>query len=607
MTFDPLNPEAFRQKLLEAGVPGAVETHAASAVASANGHQPSDTGAVGVLINEDDIPKDRVPNPMRATVGGRGDNDTLILAKGTVQYQDTACRLFGALTKTRKFFQKGGAVLGFFDPTKYHPTKGKGKKAAPSDDNQGGLRLIGPGELRSVIEKYFVTWTWVKEDKRPTLRETLCSDDQARALLKTEEVYLLPPINTTPSAPIAIEGENGELEILERGYHDFNGGTFIKNNVKLPEVSLEEALKTINDMFSEFDWQTPSDRSRAIANLISPALSMGQFVDGWVPVDVAEADKSQAGKGMRHRMMLSIYHERAYVITARVGGVGSVDESLSKALLSGRTFIRFDNVRGNFSSQLLESLITDGEGNARVPHREEVPVSSKGLYFMLTSNGVNSTEDFANRSCIVRIRKREGFNYKDYPEGKLEKHVEANRDHYLACVFSVLREWIRQGKLKNKGETRHDSRDWIQTVDWIVQNIFKAPPVMDGHLEAQKRVSNPALNFVRALCIAAEADDRMDETWKATEFVNLANNHNITIPGHKVENEDDAKRQVGVQLGQAFGKAEKIEIDGFRVTRKVENERRSDGNGCREIKTYIIEKCHETVVLPRAAGSETLV
>jgi hypothetical protein len=241
--------------------------------------------------------------------------------------------------------------------------------------------------------------------------------------------------------------------------------------------------------------------------------------------------------------------------------------------------------------------MTDGEGQARVPYRAEVTVYSKGLFFFMTSNGFEATGDFANRSCIVRIRKRIGHKYKKFldknpagtgEEHALEKHVERNRAYYLGCIYAVLKEWVSRGKPGNEDEVRHDSRDWVAKADWIVQHLFKLSPLMDGHVEAVKRISNPSLNFLRALCLAAEKDGRLGETWKATDFADLADKHLVAIPGYRAENEDDAKRRVGTQLGLCFKEGDSVEIDGFCVTRTVEKEKKPDGNGTRDAKAYRI-------------------
>jgi hypothetical protein len=514
------------------------------------------------------LPPDEFPgDPAVAAVNGDLNGNALILAStGGVRASDTAARLFSGLARTKKHFRKGGVFA----------------QLGPLEKGRRGLILLGSTDLRTRIERHFKLWVWRMVREQPVLRpDARCSDDLAKLLLKTEEFQLLPPINTVAAAPLAVEGINGGLQILGPGYHAHNGGVFVTGGSVRRDVSLAEAVSFIKGLFAEFDFQTPADRSRAIANLLSPAFSFGGFIDGWIPVDVAEADQSQAGKGLRQRLVVSIYQETAYVIAPREGGVGSLDESLSQGLVAGKPFIRFDNVRGPFASQLLESLITEGVGAARVPHYAEVQVQSRGFYFQLTSNGVDTTRDFANRSCIVRIRKRVGYRYQRYPEGNLEAHVKANAPFYLGCVFAVLREWLARGKPMNHEEVRHDSREWAAALDWIVQKLFGEAPLLDGHEVAQQRVSNPARNFARALCLATEKQGRLDEPLQAADFVDLLSSEGVKIPGLKEGNEEDAKRQIGIQLGRAFGPQEQceIEIDGFLMRRWVEQRQRLDEGG----------------------------
>ena len=56
---------------------------------------------------------------------------------------------------------------------------------------------------------------------------------------------------------------------------------------------------------------------------------------------------------------------------------------------------------------------------------------------------------------------------------------------------------------------RHDFRDWCQTLDWIVQNILKMPPLMDNHKSTQERMSNPKLVWLRNIALAVQQQKRL--------------------------------------------------------------------------------------------------
>ena len=72
-------------------------------------------------------------------------------------------------------------------------------------------------------------------------------------------------------------------------------------------------------------------------------------------------------------------------------------------------------------------------------------------FHLLTSNGVETTADFANRSSIIRLRKRHRHTFRQFDEGDLLSRVAAHQSYYMRCVFSVIEQWKAHGK-KSTGE-----------------------------------------------------------------------------------------------------------------------------------------------------------
>ena len=271
----------------------------------------------------------------------------------------------------------------------------------------------------------------------------------------------------------------------------------------------------------------------------------------------------------------------------RSGGVGGLDESFSDALIKGRPFLHFENLRGKFDSQLVEAFFSSDRIPARIPYRGEIEVSTRNFFVLLSSNGVETTRDFANRSAIVRIRKRDGHQFKTYPEGELLEHVRANQGLYLGCVFAILKEWLASGKPFNKDETRHDFRRWSQTLDLIVTQCFKSEArLLDGHQLTQARVINPTLSFVRSLCLAAQQSALLDTELTATDFLSLAIDHSIDIPHTKPGDDAQAKSQIGAILGRAFKDKNLLEVDNFQLSRSVKTVQRDDGRGTFDLRVY---------------------
>ena len=370
------------------------------------------------------------------------------------------------------------------------------------------------------------------------------------------------------AAPV-IASDGKDVLVCGKGYHAVNGGIFVTGGDDPPTVPLPEAVASLRSLLADFDFPSEGDLARALASLVSPALRFGGILPALAPVDVAEADQSQAGKTYRHKLIAAIYREKLNFIIQKTGGVGSLDEAIGERLVAGKPFVIFDNLRGRVASTFLESALTaGGRVGCRIPHKGTVDVDVRPFVFGATSNGMEATIDLANRSVITRIRKRPaGYSFKAWPEGDLLSHVERNQAYYLGCVFAVVIEWIGQGKPATN-ETRHDFRSWIQPMDYIVQRIMQAAPLMDGHEAHKQRVANPALSWLRL--IALDLVSRAKTNWhSASELAELSAEGVAVLPGMRPDAPDaDRARAVGRIMAGLFREASVLEVDGTTVERK---------------------------------------
>lgn len=502
----------------------------------------------------------------------------LVLPSGDVTITQCATNLFNLIAPTKRLFVRGGAVVIL------------GKR----DDGLLALEILRPAAARSSFEKFAKLVAWRKgEDNEAVLKPVTCPQEMADALLHSEEAAkLLPRVEGLINCPVVREID-GALAVAERGYDD-ETRLLVTDGELPPVVELDKAVQQLMALLDDFDFQSEGDKARAVASLITPALKSGGFIKGRVPADVAEADQSQSGKTYRQKVIAALYNEQLSLVTSREGGVGSIDESLNQALVAGRPFIQFDNFRGRFESAHLEAFLTaEGSFPCRVPHRGEVTVPPENYFVFLTSNGVDTTRDFANRSNIIRIKKKPpGFAFTKFPEGDLLNRVRKWQAYYLGCVFAVIREWHARGKLRTD-ETRHDFREWVQVVDWIARNIFGTVPVMEGHQQAQERVSNPALVWLRKVVLAISENGELDRALTATDLHGLCDSADIEIPGLRPgADEDKGKKVIGTIMAKLFRDWETIEVDAFDVTREeryVPRDNAHDGGNFKS-KTYTVTR-----------------
>lgn len=479
----------------------------------------------------------------------------LVLPSGAVPYPGSAQKLFGRLAQTGKYFVRGDLVGMISQKGKY-------------------VRLDAD-MLRSRIDQYFRPMAWRADQKAEggfSLKPTRTPHDAAGVLLKTDEALSLLPEITAFSAGPVLAGEPGALKVRYRGYHEEGGGIYViggPEEITIPPV--EEAVQLIEGLLSDFQFVSPSDRSRAIASFISPALRAGGLVgDAEFPMDVAEADASQSGKTYRCRMVCAAYGVTPYTVVKREGGVGSLDESFSAAIMSGNPFIIIDNFRGALKSAILESSLKGtGSVEIRVPHHGGVQIPTRYLNWLLSSNGVQGGRDFANRVLVTRILKQPmGYLFKAWKEGDALAHIKANSGPVLGAIFAVVIEWDRAGRPRT-AETRHEFRAVVGVLDWMVQSLFRGAPLVDGHEEEVRRVSVPALSWLRMVAIQIKEDGRLGEGFDASALAGLCAEADIEIPGCRASAEDFQRRaQVGTLLKKAFGKQDKTSVGQFVVTRE---------------------------------------
>lgn len=483
----------------------------------------------------------------------------LILPCPSFEIEQSARECFPILAKSQRYFTRDRTVF----------------EVVRRDRN---LRLIelDPAAFRSQLESFF--WLGTRRtmpDGRIATISNRCSLDNAIALLKADPTFeLLPSIKIVTASAVFSEID-GEIEVLNKGYHDRRGGILITKAHDITEIAVHEAAEALLSLLDDFSFLSDADQSRAVAGLISPALRLGGLLPFDFPIDLSEANESQSGKTYRQKVVCGLYGEEPFVLNKNEeGGVGSLDERVSEGLISGQPFLMLENIRGQIKSQLLESAIRGaGWVQARRAYSRPVQVETDPFCWMLSSNKAETTPDLANRSIITRIKKQPpGYGFECYDQGDLLQHVKAKSDYYLSCILSVLRFWLQHGKQRTN-DSRHDFCEWCQTLDWIVQNVFNCAPLLDGHQSEQTRISNPDLNWLRQVGLCVEKSKRLGEGLKPAEITDLCESHGLYIPGSKPDH-DDSKRCmiVGKILKRLFSDTKTLESGGFQIERKLGTE-----------------------------------
>jgi len=487
---------------------------------------------------------------------------------------DFCVELFHHLAQSQRVFIRGGRVFYLVD-----------------DPNDGlRLELLEPAGAVTFLENFacFITTTLKGQEVQIPLDEKKC-----RVILKSDARFDLPPIEAVVAAPVLCE-VNGKPLYAEQGYsRDLR--LYISGELTLPPISSDEGVENLLRIVQDYDFASPSDQSRAIATLITPALKQGKFIKGHVPMFIHEANSSQSGKTKLAQTQAAIYGDRSASVAQRTGGVGSVDEALSEQMIRGRPFILLDNWRGPLNSMFLESVLTDGgKVNARAL-RTSTTVDSEKFFFALSSNGFSTTVDLCNRACIVRIKHRAGYRFPVFTEGDLPSHVKANHGVYLASVYAVVKEWLAQGKPRNDVDG-HSFVEWAGILDWIVQNIFRLAPLLEGHTELTKRVAHPNLAILRQLCLQVEKSGLLGSALKAHQLADIATANGVDIGAGQHDGADAPALRIGKIMQSCYqdvrdaNSPDAIECEGFYIRRAEGMLKRDSGFGTYRGHYYAIAR-----------------
>ena len=437
---------------------------------------------------------------------------------------------------------------------------------------------------------------------------TLSEQDAKAVIVCDEAAAILPNVRALLNYPVPVL-QDGKFLVLQPGYNASTQIYVAGGSVDEP-ATVEDAKRVIETLLRDFHFQSPSDKARAFSAFLTPALCLGKFISGRQPIDIIEANASQVGKGFFAKLRALAYAEKPIILAQQSGGVGSLDESFAAALTEGKPFIILDNLRGKLSSTKLESFLTSsGPFAVRKPYAQQQYVDGANYFLAITSNGVETTTDLANRASFISMEEKEGRVFRPIDGLPLDTHIERNQSKYIGAITKIIRYWYESGSPKTN-EARHSFSEWAQSLDWIVRNVFGLPSLLDGNDEIQARVQNPALVFVRQVAIEVEKRNRLGQEITAQEIANLCNNVGVEVPGVDkavaAKNEKLESQQVGTQMGQAFGDLEEIQVQPY-VVRRIEKMDRSEPGKFYPRKFYTFNKTGADPSAKHAAADDFVI
>ena len=199
----------------------------------------------------------------------------------TVNIIQTTKKVLAHLASLGEFFRKGLVIM---------------RLAIDKESKETVLTPLLAAYLHTRLFDEFQITIWARTRGGGQLRDaTKIEDGVLKAMLGSHlvETAVL-PVKVIAKTPFLVLA-NGELIQLVNGYNPQRGGVLVTGTGKPEMVSIERAVRTILDLLQDYDFATPSDKSRAVAAIFCAAMRLAGIFER-TPFIYLEADDSQAGK-----------------------------------------------------------------------------------------------------------------------------------------------------------------------------------------------------------------------------------------------------------------------------------------------------------------------
>lgn len=327
------------------------------------------------------------------------------------------------------------------------------------------------------------------------LVETIAKKAQAETILCAGEAVVLPIAKATVKHPLLVKTDSGAVIMADQYCAELQ--TIILGQTDdLPVVSFQEGLAQLNWLLDYWLWKESSDRSRGLAELLTPALLYGGFIKRPIPAMLMMADELAAGKTQWHKTVAAIYRHELEPHAYTKISIGGLEERMQSALSDGEPFFFIDELDGSIKNTFVNAFITGGdEITVRTAYSRRVKVSAEKMIIMLA--GVKSfviEPQLASRTIPLRILKPATLDHYYTPEGTgLPEWVRLNQGVLLASIYAVIEEWARTGARLEAPDSRFPL--WSQAVNGIL-SMLNLPWATKGVSDIQDEISNPAANWL---------------------------------------------------------------------------------------------------------------
>lgn len=326
----------------------------------------------------------------------------------------------------------------------------------------GRLKIVKSLRMITLLEEIGITGIEVYNGKTFTWEfiKKSASDTVCKILLESPILHKsLRHIDKILNVPIPILKDD-KLIFPKRGY---NEELELYLNEEAPEIenldmSLDEAKKTLYNIYKEFCFKTNIDATKALLALLTPfCRGLYKTWNTRTALFISFANRERTGKDCVAGIRIIVY-EGEFIEDPPVStgsSDGTHNEELRKkilaVLLAGKNFLHFGNNKGFINNSVLEQVVTANTWSDRLLGVNKLASFHNSLEISLSGNmGTTVTSDLANRSVMINLfLAMENANERKFQQPLLHQYVAQNRGLILSALYSLVRNWYNKGMPKS--------------------------------------------------------------------------------------------------------------------------------------------------------------
>lgn len=254
--------------------------------------------------------------------------------------------------------------------------------------------------------------------------------------------------------------------VVEKYGLDPETGWFVGSDLKLPRMTVAEAVDVLNDWVVDFPFDSPASKANFLA-LPLTMLSRPSFdtAAGFLN----DASTPATGKTLLGRIGAAAVIGRDPSVRVLPRNEEELEKLLSATILGSLPELMLDNVDRRVSSPALSAVLTSSWYGCRQFGTLTTHSAPVRTTFILTANNLDMSRDVARRMVLIRLdahmerpEDRTGFRHADIMGWTL-----ANRARILGAYASIYEAWVSAG-CPQTANRKGGYEQWSSTVPQVL-------------------------------------------------------------------------------------------------------------------------------------------